>query len=110
MRYGAVVLSPVSVLFINANTFEANQATVECSRGVIFTRALIVLQVLFRTISFLTEPNNERKKCALTEFRRFGFSRPRTITTGLALKYGAVRQIYLGASTTENGRQEKIFS
>ena len=27
---------------VNANTFEANQATFECSRGVIFTRALIV--------------------------------------------------------------------
>ena len=79
----------------------ANQTTTERSGDVIFNGAPIVLQVLFRTISFLTEPNNERKKCALTEFRRFGFSRPRTITTGLALKYGAVRQIYLGTSTTK---------
>ena len=88
----------------------ANQTTTERSGDVIFNGAPIVLQVLFRTIGFLTEPNNERKKCALTEFRRFGFSRPRTITTGLALKYEAVRQIYLGASTTENGGFEKLFS
>ena len=37
---------------VNANTFEANQATFECSRGVIFTRALIVLQVPNGTLGF----------------------------------------------------------
>jgi hypothetical protein len=93
------VLSPVSVLFINANTFAANQATVECSRDVIFTRALIVLQVLFRTIGFLTEPNNERKNCALTEFCTAWVFTPTAVSTGLAPKYEAVRHIYLGGGS-----------
>ena len=43
MRYGAVVLSPVSVLFVNASNIGANQATSKCLRGVIDTVALIVL-------------------------------------------------------------------
>ncbi len=46
------MLSPVSVLFINANTFEANQATIECSRGAILTVALIVSLVSNETINF----------------------------------------------------------
>jgi hypothetical protein len=87
----------------------ANQTTTECLRDVIFTSALIVLQVLYRTIGFLIEPNNEKRKCALTEFRRFGFSRPRTIPTGLALKYEAVHQIYLVFRIAENTRLDKYF-
>ena len=95
------MLSPVSVLFINANTFEANQATFECSRDVIFTRAPIVPQVPNGTLGFLTEPNNERKKCALTEFCTAWVFTPTAVATGLAPKYEAVRHIYLGGGSAE---------
>ena len=109
MRYGAVVLSPVSVLFVNANTFEANQATFECSRGVIFTRALIVPQVPNGTVGFLTKPNNERKKCALTEFCTAWVFTPTAVATGLAPKYEAVRHIYLVGGKASNSGSEEIF-
>jgi hypothetical protein len=104
------VRSPVSVLFINANTFEANQATFECSGDVIFTRAPIVPQVPNGTLGFLTEPNNERKICALTEFCTAWVFTPTAVSTGLAPKYEAVRHIYLVGSNTKKLVLGKIFS
>jgi hypothetical protein len=67
-----------------------------------------VLQVLFRTIGFLTKPNNERK-CALTEFCTAWVFTPTAVSTGLAPKYEAVRHIYLGGGKAKNGGFEKIF-
>ena len=57
----------------------------------------------------LTEPNNERKNCALTEFCTAWFFNSTAVATGLAPKYEAVRHIYLVGSKAKNGYFGKIF-
>ena len=101
--------SPVSVLSINASNNRANQATSVCSGVAIVNVAPIVPQVSNGTSGFLTEPNNERKKCALTEFCTAWVFTPTAVATGLAPKYEAVRHIYLVGGKAKNGGFEKIF-